>query len=168
MLALLVAALAGASSPTVLESSVPWWERVTVTVDDKGEQKACKYEISLSPSAAKPCDPELAASVKAGASGPRGVYSKVTYERRFSPGGQLDSGRLEPGDTLLGRQVMFLTFDAMGAIESCKVVAATGEMTFQYNCDEARKEQFKAQAFGSAARQAFLTVLAYGHSEQIA
>lgn len=168
MLALLVAALAAGSSPPVLESSVPWWEKITVTVDDRGKQQSCLYEISLSPSASKPCDPELAASVKGGASGGPGAFSKVTFERRFSPGSQLDSGRLQPGDTLLGRQVMYLTFNAQGAIDSCRIVATTGEMAFQYNCEEARKEQFKAQAFGSAARQAFMTVLAYGHSEQIA
>ena len=168
MLALFAAALAASSPSTVLESSVPWWERITVTVDDKGKQQSCQYQISLPPSAARACDPEIAASVKAAGDGRSGVYSKVTFERRFSPGGQLDSGRLEPGDTLLGRQVMFLTFDAKGAIESCKVVAATGELAFHYNCDEARKEQFKAQAFASPARQAFMTVLAYGHTEQIA
>lgn len=168
MLALFAAALAAGASPTVLESSVPWWEKITVTVDDKGKQQSCRYQISLVPSAAKACDPALAASVKADGDGRSGVYSKVTYERRFSPGNQLDSGKLQPGDTLLGRQVMFLTFAADGAIESCKVVAATGEMEFQYNCDEARKEQFKALAFGAPARQAFLTVLAYGHSEHIA
>ena len=64
---------------------------------------------------------------------------------------------------------MFLTIDATGSIESCRVVAATGEMALQYDCDEARKEKFRAPASAdSGARQAFLTVLAYGHSEQIA
>jgi hypothetical protein len=168
VLSLFVAALAAAGSPTTLESSVPWWEKITVTVDDKGKQQSCRYQVSLVPSATRACDPAIAASLKPDSDGRAGVYSKVTYERRFSPGNQLDSGRLQPGDTLLGRQVMFLTFDADGAIESCKVVATTGEMEFQYDCDQARKEQFKAQAFGSSARQAFLTVLAYGHSEHIA
>jgi hypothetical protein len=169
VLALFAAAIAAASPSPVLESSVPWWERITVIVDDKGEQQNCKYEISLSPSATKPCDPELAASIKGGASGARGAFSKVTFERRFSPGGRLDSGQLQPGDELLGRQVMYLTFDGKGAIESCKVVAATGELTFQYNCEAARKEQFRAQDnLTTAPRQAFMTVLAYGHSEQIA
>lgn len=169
MLAFLAAALAASTPSPILESAVPWWEKVTVTVDDKGKQQSCRYEASLSPASAGACDEEMAASVQAGARGASGRFSKVTFERRFSPGGQLDSGRLEPGDELLGRQVMHLTFKSDGAIESCRVVAATGDMAFQYDCDEARKEQFRAQANADpAARQAFMTVLAYGHSEQIA
>ena len=76
---------------------------------------------------------------------------------------------MQPGDALLGRQVMFLTFDANGAIE---ILQGSWRQPVRwrsnYDYDEARKEQFKAQAFGAAARQAFLTVLAYGHSEHIA
>ena len=106
---------------------------------------------------------------RGGHRGETGTFSKVTFERRFSPGGRLDSGKLHPGDTLLGRQVMFLTFDASGSIASCKVVATTGDAPPAYDCDEARKEQFRSQVSeDSSARQAFMTVLAYGHSEQIA
>ena len=169
MLALFAAALAASTPSPVLESSVPWWERITVTVDDKGKQQSCQYEMSLSSDGAKACDETTAASVTGGAKGPSGVFSKVTYERRFSPGGQLDSGRLRPGDELLGRQVMFLTIGAEGSIESCHVVATTGEVAFEYNCDAARKEQFRAPASaGPGTRQAFMTILAYGHTEQIA
>ncbi len=169
MLALFAAALAASAPSPVLESSVPWWERVTVTVDGKGKQQSCQYQISLSPAGAKACDEEMAASVGASAPGLSGPISKVTYERRFSPGRRLDSGRLEPGDQLLARQVMFLTIDVTGAIESCRVVAATGDMALEYDCDEARKEKFRAPVSAdSGARQAFLTVLAYGHSEQLA
>jgi len=167
VLALFAAALASSvTASPILESAQPWWERITVTVDDKGEQRRCLYETSSSGAAT--CDEAMAASIP-GTAGKSGSFSKVTYERRFSPGGaQLDSGRLRPGDTLLGRQVMFLTFDAQGAIDSCKVVAATGELEFSYDCDAARKEQFRAQANADpAARQAFLTVLAYGHIERI-
>ena len=111
----------------------------------------------------------VADSIQSGVRGETGTFSKVTFERRFSPGGRLDSGKLHPGDTLLGRQVMFLTFHADGAIESCKVVATAGDAAPGYGCEAARKEQFRVQAGGdSAARQAFLTILAYGHSEQIA
>jgi hypothetical protein len=148
---------------------VPWWERITVTVDDKGKQQSCQYEMSLSPAGAEECDEATAASVGAGSSSQVGLFSKVTFERRFSPGGQLDSGRLQPGDQLLGRQVMHLTFDAKGSIEACRVVAATGDLAFQYDCDEARKEQFRAHATADpGVRQAFMTVLAYGHMERIA
>lgn len=169
MLAFLAAALAASTPPPVLETSIPWWERVTVTVDDKGKQQSCRYEASLSPAGAGACDEKLAASINAAGRGPSGRYSKVTFERRFSPGGALDSGRLGPGDTLLGRQVMHLTFDSSGSIETCRVVAATGYMAFQYDCDEARKEQFRARSnVDAGARQAFMTVLAYSHTEHIA
>ena len=169
LLALFAAALAASTPSPALEASVPWWEKITVTVDDKGKQQSCHYEKSLVPAGAKACDEATAASVAAGARSRSGVYSKVTFERRFSPGNQLDGGSLQPGDTLLGRQVMFMTFDPKGTIESCRVVAATGDMAFQYDCDAARKEEFQVQASaGPAPRQAFMTVLAYGHTEQIA
>lgn len=169
VLALFAAALAASTPSPVLEASVPWWEKITVTVDDKGKQQSCQYEASLSPAGAGACSKAMAASVEQGSRGPSGQYSKVTFERRFSPGGQLDSGRLQPGDELLGRQVMFLTIDAEGSIESCDVVAAAGDLTFQYDCDEARREQFRVPASAEpGARQAFMTVLAYGHSEELA
>lgn len=169
MLALFAAALAATTPSPVLEASVPWWERVTVTVDDKGEQRSCNYESSLSPTGVETCDEETAAGIKAGSSDHAGTYARLTFERRFSPGAQLDAGRLQPGDTLLGRQVMFLTIDAQGSIESCHVVATSGDILPEYDCEEARKEQFKAQASAEpGARQAFMTVLAYGHTEQIA
>ena len=151
-----------------LESAVPWWERITVTVDDKGAQQNCRYQISTSPRGAEACDKATAASINAIGGGTAGIYTKMTYERRFSPGGKLDSGRLQPGDTLVGRQVMYLTIDPKGSILSCKVVAASGASP-NYDCDMAKKEQFRAAASPApAARQAFMTVLAYGHTEAIA
>ncbi|MCL6698229.1 hypothetical protein LZ496_05460 [Sphingomonas sp. NSE70-1] len=164
-----VAVAKPADDSEILDSSVAWWEKITVTVDDKGKQHSCRYEASLSGEGAKACDKAMAASVEAGSSGQAGVLSKVTFERRFSPGGRVDSGQLQPGDTLLGRQVMYLTFDADGAVESCKVVAVSGDTPPTYNCDAAKKEQFRAQASADAgaARQAFLTILAYGHTEEI-
>jgi hypothetical protein len=158
-----------ATETPVLESGLPWWEKITVTVDDKGKQHSCHYEASLSGEGAKVCDKEMADSVEAGSSGQAGVFSKVTFERRFSPGIRVDSGRLQPGDTLLGRQVMFLTLDADGAIASCKLVETSGDAPPTYNCDAARQEQFRPQASADPmARQAFMTVLAYGHTEEIA
>ncbi|HMI40304.1 MAG TPA: hypothetical protein VK485_03610 [Sphingomicrobium sp.] len=182
MLALLAAALA-ASTPSpapapavqspaldsgpVLESTAPWWERITVVVDDKGEQKSCLYETSRN--GAEACDPAMAASVKVDGDSDPGIFSKVTFERRFSPGGRPDAGRLQPGDTLLGQQVMFLTIDPKGAIESCKLVATSGNAPADYGCDQARQEQFRAHANAQpGARQGFMTVLAYGHTERIA
>ena len=85
MLALFAAALAASAPSPILESSVPWWERVTVTVDDKGKQQSCQYQISLSPAGAEVCDEEMAASVGAGAPGLSGPISKVTYRAPVQP-----------------------------------------------------------------------------------
>lgn len=170
-----VAAVLAASTPTldstpVLEASVPWWERITVAVDDKGRQQSCKYQSSLSPNGAEVCDQELAASVQPRqTSGRSGVYLKLTFERRFSPGAKLDSGRLQAGDKLLGQQVMFLTIGPDGAIKTCRVVGTSGDMSPSYGCEQAKSEQFR-QASGQSGqpRQAFMTILVYGHQEQIA
>ena len=170
MLALIAAALAASTPAPVLDASVPWWERITVTVDDKGTEQSCRYESSLSASGVEVCSAQVAAGSKSrSAPGPSGLYSKLTFERRFSPGGKLDSGRLEPGDKLLARQVLFLTIDPTGAVGSCRVVATSGDVLPDYGCEEARAEKFRAQASASEpARQAFMTVLVYGHTEQIA
>lgn len=161
------AADATADDSDALESAVAWWERITVTVDDKGTQQSCRYETSLAGST--DCDKAMAASIGSSGNNTAGLFKKVTFERRFSPNGKPDAGKLQPGDTLLGRQVMYLTIDSNGAITSCKVVATAGEVRSAYGCDDAKKEQFKAEAAAEgSSRQAFLTVLSYGHTEQIA
>ena len=168
MLALLAAALAASTPSPGLESAVPWWERITVTVDDKGKQQSCLYETSFSATGAEACGEAMASSMPSGGKTTAGLYSKLTFERRFSPGGQLDSGKLQPGDTLIGRQVMFLTFDAKGAVSGCHVVALSGDAT-DYGCEQAKKEQFRVPASAAPAeRQAFMTILAYGHTEHLA
>ena len=154
----------GSAQPDLLLASMPWWEKITVTVDDKGTQQGCRYETSLKGSAN--CDKDMAESIQSSGKGTQGIFKKVTFERRFSPGAKLDSGKLAPGDTLLGRQVMFLTIDAKGAIESCKVVSSSGDSAPDYDCNAIRKERFSVDA--AAARQAFMTVMAYGHTESIA
>lgn len=176
MLALFAAAIA-ASTPApatateaILDGSVPWFERITLTLDDKGAQKSCKYQYSLSAKGAEDCDKEMAASVgPKQAKGQDGVYSKLTFERRFSPGGKLDTGKLPTGDKLLGQQVLFLTIDAKGGIGSCKVLATSGDLLPSYDCDTAKTEQFKiaASAPTDVPRQGFMTVTVYGHQEQI-
>ena len=169
MLALLIAAIAASTASPALETATPWWERITVTVDDNGKQQSCRYETSFSASGGEACGAAMASSVPTAAKTPNGLYSKLTFERRFSPGGRLDSGTLQPGDTLIGRQVMFLTFDAKGAISSCHVVAVSGNAPSDYGCDEAKKEQFRVEASAAPAeRQAFMTILAYGHTEHLA
>lgn len=162
-----VPATEASKTADVLESAVPWWEKITVTVDDQGEQQSCRYETSAA--GAQACEPAMAASIGTSGKSAAGLYKKVTFERRFSPGAKLDAGTLQPGDTLLGRQVMYLTIDATGAIETCKVVETSGEARPDYGCEEAKREKFSAGGNAdAAARQAFMTVLAYGHTEQIA
>jgi hypothetical protein len=159
----------GTQQLEVLESTMPWWERITVAFDDKGAQQSCRYQSSLSLAAAAACDDEMASNFKSrpGGDPQAGVYSKLTFERRFSPVTP-DSGRLQPGDQLLGRQVMYLTINAQGSIDSCKVVSSSGDMTPQYDCDAVKSETFRQASASSAhPRQAFMTVLAYGHMEQI-
>ena len=108
----------------------------------------------------------MAASIETGGKGTEGFFKKVTFERRFGPGGRLDAGKLQPGDRLLGRQVMFLTIGPNGAIESYKLVATSGEVPPDYGCAEAKKEQFRVEASAQGStRQAFMTVLAYSHTE---
>jgi hypothetical protein len=170
VLALLAAVLASTTQSSALEASVPWWERITVTVDDKGTQQSCKYQSSLSAKGAEACDEEIATSIQTRrAKGSNGVFSKLTFERRFSPGPKLDSGRVQMGDQLLGQQVMFLTIGPDGSPESCRVVGTSGDMLPAYGCAEAKAEQFRAQAdAASGARQAFMTISVYGHEEHIA
>lgn len=151
----------------ILEAASPWWERITVTVDGKGTQQGCRYETSAAGSTA--CDAAMAASIRSGGKGTSGLFRKVTFERRFSPGGRPDAAPMAPGDTLLGRQVMYLTIDAKGAIETCKVIAVSGDAAPDYGCDEVKKERFSiADGAAVASRQAFMTVMAYGHTEAIA
>ena len=169
MLAFLAAALAASTPSPALETSVPWWERITVTVDDKGKQQSCLYETNLSAAGGEACGEAMASTVPGTGKISSGLYSKLTFERRFSPGGRLDSGKLQPGDTLIGRQVMFLTFDANGAVSGCHVVAVSGDAPTDYGCDQAKKEQFRVPAAAAPAeRQAFMTILAYGHTEHLA
>lgn len=169
MLAFL-AAVAAASTPSpALETSTPWWERITVTVDDKGEQQSCRYETSSSAAGGEACGEAMASTLPSAGKTATGLYSKLTFERRFSPGARLDSGKLQPGDTLIGRQVMFLTFDAKGAISGCHVVAVSGDAPTEYGCDQAKKEQFRVPAGAAPTpHQAFMTILAYGHTEHLA
>ncbi len=180
--ALAVAAPAPAATPSpaptptpapapALDASTPWWEKITKIIDGNGKERSCKYETSLLPRSSEGCEVEAA-----GRTGTRGVTarggltSKLIFERRFSPGARPDSGRLEPGDTLLTRHVMFLTIDPAGSVQSCRVVAAVGDMASDYGCKEAKAERFQtgSSETATATRQAFMTVLVYGHTEQIA
>src|SRR5436309_2553609 len=100
-------ASAPAHSPSTLTSTGPWWERVTVLVADDGQAKSCRYESSLKPAAGQECSVEDAAATAAtsGGAASKTEFTRITFERRFSPGAKPDMV-LQPGETLRGGRVM--------------------------------------------------------------
>lgn len=171
-----IAALALASttaqSTATLSSAVPWWERVTVTVSDDGNTRSCRYESSLQPSAAKDCavtSSETATAKSARSSGAKDEFTRITFERRFNPGTKPDM-TLQPGEVLLGGQMMALAIDGAGAVKGCHIVATSGSVTPQYGCSEAEAERFDASAGSARAtapREGYMTIIVYGHSEHV-
>lgn len=163
---------AGSTSDTLMSSS-PWWEKVTVTIAGDGKTQSCQYESSLKPNAPQSCDVDSAGAgmKKASASGgSKEEYTKITFERRFDPRALPAKGDLQPGDTLLGGQVMALAINGRGHVDNCKIVAQGGDMRPEYGCDEASAEKFQASAATGAAaeqHQGFMTILVYGHSEHM-
>jgi hypothetical protein len=173
-IAALALASTSAHSTSTLNSNAPWWERVTVTVTDDGSTHSCRYETSLQPAAAQDCAVSGSGSALAysagSPSGPKDQYTRITFERRFSPGAQPTAQQqLQPGETLLGGQVMALAIDGRGAVKHCRIVATSGALTPQYGCDEAAAEKFEAKAGTARApeREGFMTILVYGHSEHV-
>ena len=177
-IAALALASTSAQSPATLTSANSWWERVTVTVSDDGTTHSCRYETSLEPAQGQDCSTDgganakmLGASASSGKSGAKDQYSRITFERRFTPGMTPQTQTLEPGETLLGGQVMALAIDARGAVKHCRIVATSGAVTPQYGCDDAAAEKFEASAgsakASSAGRDGYMTILVYGHSEHL-
>jgi hypothetical protein len=171
-----IAALALASATTQptpsLVSSAPWWEKLTVTIAGDGQPQGCQFESSTKPQAAQNCDvtggeKATMSSAAGSSSGTKDEYTRITFERRFSPGTQPDLGKLQAGDTLIGGQIMALAIDALGQVKGCKIVAETGSMRPQYGCDEASAERFQASAARAPEREGYMAVLVYGHSEHV-
>lgn len=167
MLTLAALALAATSpqAPPTLVATAPWWERVTRTLTSDGTEQSCRYESSLGKISSPTC--EVARSDKSGEFD--GQFTKLTYERRFVPGGRPDMGKLQPGDTLLGKQVMMFAISAEGSVEGCKVLVSSGDSLPDYSCNEVRAEKFEASLSSDTepARWAFMTILVYGHQEQV-
>ena len=166
--ALALAAASTASSPALL-STAPWGEKVTVKIAGNGKAQSCQYESSLTTGGAQQCDVEEQGSAKASA-GSQDELTSITFERRFSPNAKPDTGSMQAGDTLIAGQVMALAIDATGSVRGCHVVASAGETAPDYGCDEAKAERFEASARsgGETPRQAYMTILVYGHSENVA
>lgn len=166
LVALLFAA-ASANSSAPLTAVSPWWEKVTFTMTGDGGPQSCVYESSLG--AVRVCnDKESATPIRAG-SGSTGSYTKITIERQFTPGQQPHPGSLQPGDTLLGGQVMVLAIDGNGKVRNCDVLAASGDVRPSYGCKEARAERFHVSAGGAPPeeRLGFMTIVVYGHEEHL-
>ena len=161
-------ATASASTSPTLVSNAPWWEKITVTLSGDGKPEACRYETSLK-AAAEDCDvASSAASMATKASESKGEVTRITFERRFTPGAPPTKPALAAGDTLLGGEMMALAIDRHGAVKDCKVVAQSGEMRPQYSCDDATAERFQASVGApKAERDGYMTILVYGHSEHM-
>ena len=166
-----------ASQPTAtLTSTAPWWERITVTVNDDGNAQSCEYKSSLRPAAAQDCTvtgDEAATATKTGASSKKDQVTRITFERRFYPGAKPEMAALQPGELLLSSRMMALAIDGHGAVKHCSVVATSGTVSPQYGCDEAAAERFDASAGAAQAqarspeREGYMTILVYGHSEHV-
>ena len=169
-IAALVLASTTSHSTATLSSAVPWWERVTVTVSDDGKTQSCRYESSLQPSAGKDCSVSSSESATASSAGTKDQFTRITFERRFNPGTKPDM-TLEPGEVLLGGQMMALAIDGAGAVKGCQIVATSGSVTPQYGCSEAEAERFEASAGRQHAaaprREGYMTIIVYGHSEHV-
>jgi hypothetical protein len=172
--ALLVASAAAttavATSTDTLVSSAPWWEKVTVTMDGNGKPEGCRYETSLKPADNQACDVDSGpGSMISKASASKGEVTRITFERRFTPGSQPVKPDMQTGDTLLGGQIMALAIDGRGAVKGCKIVAQSGAMKPEYSCDDATAEKFQASVSGAEKieRQGYMTILVYGHSEHM-
>jgi hypothetical protein len=155
------------SSDTLLSNS-PWWEKITVTMSGDGKAQSCLYESSLKPDAATSCDVDASpASVSDSSPGAKDEYTKITFERRFTPGAAPAKAGLQAGDTLLGGQMMALAIDPHGAVKGCKIVAKSGDVQPEYGCAEATAERFDASAARGPERDGYMTILVYGHSEHM-
>ena len=164
-------ATAATTNVSGLDATTPWWERVTITISGDGHPQSCRFESSLKPEDGQECQVEASqAAVAKTSTGSKDSLTRITFERRFSPGAQPDAA-LPTGDTLLGRQVMALAIGTKGTVEGCKIVAASGDMRPEYGCKEASAERFQTSAATgakpTATREAYMTILVYGHSEHV-
>ena len=170
-IAALALASASAHSPATLKSTAAWWERVTVVVADDGKAQSCRYESSLQPDSGAQCSVSEGPAASVKSAGAKDQFTRITFERRFSPGAKPDLDSLQPGETLLGGRVMALAIDAKGAVKNCEVVATSGAVAPQYDCADLEAERFEASVGGThasaAPRAAYMSVVVYGHSEHV-
>lgn len=170
--ALALASATAHTSPTLVSSS-PWWEKVTVTIAGNGQPQGCRFESSLNPRASQSCDvtggdkASMSSASASSESGSKDQYTRITFERRYSPATQPDLAKLQAGDTLIGGQVLAIAIGPTGEVKGCKIVAESGSMRPQYGCNEASAERFQVSAPRTPDREAYMAVLVYGHSEHV-
>jgi hypothetical protein len=170
-IAALALASASAQSPATLNPTAAWWERVTVLVADDGHAQSCRYESSLQPNGGKECTVDSGQAAAAKSAGAKDQFTRLTFERRFTPGTKPDIEQLQPGEILLGGRLMALAIDAKGTVKNCEVVATSGSVTPEYGCSDLAAERFEASVggarAGSAPREAYMAIVVYGHSEHV-
>jgi hypothetical protein len=170
-IAALALASASAQSPATLDPTAAWWERVTVLVANDGHTQSCRYESSLQPNGGKECTVDGGQAAAAKSSGAKDQFTRLTFERRFTPGAKPNIEQLQPGETLLGGRLMALAIDAKGAVKNCQVVATSGAVTPEYGCSDLAAERFEASVGGAQAgsppREAYMSIIVYGHSEHV-
>jgi hypothetical protein len=170
-IAALALASASAHSAAALTSTGPWWERVTVLVAGDGQAQSCRYESSFKPNGGQDCSVVESQAAAAKSAGAKDQFTRITFERRFSPGARPEAAPLQPGETLLGGRLMALAIDAKGAVKDCEVVASSGAVMPQYGCDDLAGERFEASAGGTHAgagpREGYMSIIVYGHSEHV-
>jgi hypothetical protein len=117
--AIALAAASTAITPT-LTSNTPWWEKITVTYDGNGSHRACNYETSLAyAQTQEACEVGSArADADKAAASNAGVQTKITFERRFTPGTPPELDSLQPGDTLIGGLMMLVAIGEDGAVRA--------------------------------------------------
>lgn len=170
-IAALALASASAQSPATLNPTAAWWERVTVLVADDGHAQSCRYESSLQPNGGKECTVDSSQAAAAKSAGAKDQFTRLTFERRFTPGAKPDIEQLQPGERLLGGRLMALAIDAKGTVKNCEVIATSGSVTPEYGCSDLAAERFEASVGGARAgstpREAYMSIIVYGHSEHV-
>jgi len=160
---------AASTAGDALVSNSPWWEKVTVTVSSDGKPRSCTFQSSLRPTDQEACEVDGNQTALGDGAGAKDQYTRITFERRFSPGPRPEAAADRPGETFLGGQMLALAIDSAGSVKGCKVVATSGSMTPDYGCAQAAAERFEASAAQEkmSARSGYMTVLVYGHAEHV-
>lgn len=151
------------ASSQLLPAQAAWWERVDVTLSEDGAARGC--EFTASHSRAQDCDVVSKASMTEAASPANAQLTKMTIERRFTPGERVP-GTVETdiGDALIAASLLELTIDSDGSVAECRMVGQAGDSAPGFGCTDARAERYAPTAGGS---HGYMTIAISAHREQI-